>query len=235
MPSVPSNGGIPFISKTHQHHVNARRTTPMASGTELVPISNRSRIDSVSGSSRSFPPTQVKSDVTEMIDGVHHLQMGSDGNEVETSPPTTCTAFISKLYHLCSHDDYRAFIRWTAPGDAFILAHANTDFATIVLPKFFRHSNVSSFIRQLNLYNFTRIPVIKLLDTIDNTSNTSPACAFSGFSHPSFRRDDQLSLRFIKPKPSKSKAARKAVKSAGSVEDKTNKTLRRNPPSKSKI
>lgn len=235
MQPVQSCPGIPYISKTHQHHANARRSTPLSPHNELVPISNHSRGDSTSGPSRIMSPVQPKNDVVDVSDGMQSLQIGSEGADVkESGPPASSTAFISKLYHLCSHDDYHPYIRWNAAGDAFVLAHANVEFSSVILPRFFRHNNVSSFIRQLNLYNFTRLPTIKLLDTIDKTSNPSPACAYSGFSHPNFQRGDTGSLKLIKPKPSKSKAARKACKDASSIEDK-NKGCRRSTPAKSKM
>ncbi|KAH9824102.1 HSF-type DNA-binding-domain-containing protein [Melampsora americana] len=235
MQSVQSCPGLPYISKTHQHHPNARRSTPLSPHNELVSISNHSRGDSTSGPSRIMSPIQPKNDLTEVSDSLQSLQIRSEGAEVkEPSPPAASTAFISKLYHLCSHDDYHPYIRWNSAGDAFVLAHGNVDFASVVLPRFFRHSNVSSFIRQLNLYNFTRLPIIKLLDTVDKTSNSSPASCYSGFCHPNFQRGDIASLKLIKPKPSKSKAARKACKDASSIEDKT-KVCRRSTPAKSKL
>lgn len=72
------------------------------------------------------------------------------------------TAFISKLWHLLTHAEYERYLRWNTAGDAFILTNAN-EFAIRVLPRFFRHSNVASFIRQLNLYSFSRVSTIRLL------------------------------------------------------------------------
>ncbi|KAI8443951.1 HSF-type DNA-binding-domain-containing protein [Phakopsora pachyrhizi] len=225
--AVPNNSGIPYISKTHHMASSSRRSNTNTPCTDLIPLTNRLRIDSSSNNQRpgSFSPMPIKSDI-------------SDGPEpplsLENGPPSS-TAFISKLYHLCSNSDYRAYIRWNTPGDAFVLAHANNDFASMVLPRFFRHSNVSSFIRQLNLYNFTRLPTIKLLDTIDNNHTQSPASSFSGFSHPYFKRGDENSLRYIKPKPNKNKTLRKVAKGAGIAEDKISKSVRRSlPPTKPK-
>jgi hypothetical protein len=72
------------------------------------------------------------------------------------------TAFISKLWHLLTHAEYERYLRWNTAGDAFILTNGN-EFAMKVLPRFYRHSNVASFVRQLHIYSFTRVSTIRLL------------------------------------------------------------------------
>ncbi|KAH9444288.1 hypothetical protein MJO28_000719 [Puccinia striiformis f. sp. tritici] len=225
---MPLNSGLPFISKMSQMPSSSRRQNLAVSSHELLPISNRSRLESPGISARYSHMSLIKSDSPDGLDIPRAPKPDASGTP-------QCTAFISKLYHLCGHEEYRSYIRWNGPGDAFVLAHANTEFATLILPKFFRHNNVSSFIRQLNLYNFTRLPTIKLLDQVDNVQTNSSTSAFSGFSHPHFRRGDENSLALIKPKPNKNKVARKATKCAMGSDDKGGKCGRKHPPLPGKL
>ncbi|KAG9103260.1 hypothetical protein FRC06_011551 [Ceratobasidium sp. 370] len=130
------------------------------------------------------------------------------------------TAFISKLYHILSRPEYSKYLAWNESGDAFLLMNA-TEFAQQVLPRFFRHSNISSFVRQLRLYGFTRVSTIRLLQLADQSdhpaaadlvaqANASPSFqSASGFAHPLFLRGGKNLLGQLKPRSSR-KAKRAA-------------------------
>ncbi|KAJ3097951.1 stress-responsive transcription factor hsf1 [Phlyctochytrium planicorne] len=69
-------------------------------------------------------------------------------------------AFLTKLYSMVSDVSSNDLIHWSDDGSAFIV-HRHEDFARDVLPKFFKHNNFSSFVRQLNMYGFHKIPHIQ--------------------------------------------------------------------------
>ncbi|QRV94161.1 HSF-type DNA-binding domain protein [Ceratobasidium sp. AG-Ba] len=146
----------------------------------------------------------------------------SKSNLSEVIVPTEeeSTAFISKLYHILSRPEYSKYLAWNETGDAFLLMNA-TEFAQQVLPRFFRHSNISSFVRQLRLYGFTRVSTIRLLQLADQSdhpaaadlvaqANASPSFqSASGFAHPLFLRGGKNLLGQLKPRSSR-KAKRAA-------------------------
>lgn len=57
--------------------------------------------------------------------------------------------FLAKTYELVDNPDNENLVSWTANGASFIVKDTNK-FATILLPKYFKHENFSSFVRQLN-------------------------------------------------------------------------------------
>jgi heat shock transcription factor len=48
-------------------------------------------------------------------------------------------------------------IRWTEDGTSFTVP-SSEKFGKEMLPRFFKHSNFGSFVRQLNMYGFHKVP-----------------------------------------------------------------------------
>ena len=61
--------------------------------------------------------------------------------------------FLLKLYQILENPDYKDIIEWSNDGKYFIVKNLH-DFTENVLPKYYKHNNYSSFIRQLNMYDF---------------------------------------------------------------------------------
>ncbi|KAF9116807.1 stress-responsive transcription factor hsf1 [Mortierella sp. AM989] len=66
-------------------------------------------------------------------------------------------AFLTKLYNMVNDEASNNLIKWSDDGQSFLVLR-HVDFAKEVLPKFFKHNNFSSFVRQLNMYGFHKVP-----------------------------------------------------------------------------
>ncbi|XVE91811.1 hypothetical protein REPUB_Repub01dG0043700 [Reevesia pubescens] len=64
--------------------------------------------------------------------------------------------FLKKCYEMVDDEATDSIISWTQNNDSFIISDM-TEFSVHLLPKYFKHSNFSSFIRQLNIYGFRKI------------------------------------------------------------------------------
>lgn len=62
-------------------------------------------------------------------------------------------SFIRKTYDILQEGQHEEIIKWSDDGTAIIIRNP-TDFAEKVLPIYFKHNNLTSFVRQLNMYNF---------------------------------------------------------------------------------
>jgi heat shock transcription factor, other eukaryote len=67
------------------------------------------------------------------------------------SQRSTPTPFLTKTYHLVDEIATNDVISWNDTGTTFIVWNP-TVFARDLLPKYFKHNNFSSFVRQLNTY-----------------------------------------------------------------------------------
>mmetsp|Transcript_12114 Transcript_12114/g.13923 ORF Transcript_12114/g.13923 Transcript_12114/m.13923 type:complete len:278 (+) Transcript_12114:3-836(+) len=91
------------------------------------------------------------------------------------------SSFLDGLSAMLQDNNLQEIIAWSKDGQAFeILKPA--EFTNTVLPKFYRHNNMNSFLKQLNMYNFQRQGAHKKVLV---------------FVHPQFQRNQQDMIKKI--------------------------------------
>jgi len=100
--------------------------------------------------------------------------------------------FLSKTYHMIDRCDPE-IATWSASGDNFVVKNVEK-FASSFLPLYFKHSNFSSFARQLNFYGFRKLRTDPIL-----TSDVDPSTScYVRFYHDKFQKDRPELLHQIK-------------------------------------
>ncbi|XP_052328671.1 heat shock factor protein 1-like isoform X3 [Oncorhynchus keta] len=102
-------------------------------------------------------------------------------------------AFLTKLWTLIEDPDTDPLICWSPNGNSFHVFDQG-QFSKDVLPKYFKHNNMTSFVRQLNMYGFRKVV------HIEQGGLVKPEKDDMEFQHPYFIRGQEPLLENIKRK-----------------------------------
>ncbi|OMO85589.1 Heat shock factor (HSF)-type, DNA-binding protein [Corchorus olitorius] len=95
-------------------------------------------------SSSSYPAAAMPSMGTPQVQPMEGLH--------ESGPPP----FLTKTYDIIDDSSTNHIISWSRGNNSFIVWDPQA-FAMSLLPRFFKHNNFSSFVRQLNTYGFRKV------------------------------------------------------------------------------
>lgn len=95
--------------------------------------------------------------------------------------------FLLKVYSIINDSKNSQVISWTDSGESFTIKNTSL-FTQNLLPKYFKHKNFASFIRQLNMYDFSKCKNSELT-----------------YSHPLFRKGLRQELGKIRRKMTEKK------------------------------
>ncbi|KAG0678502.1 stress-responsive transcription factor hsf1 [Pichia californica] len=116
--------------------------------------------------------------------------------KIQSTIPPKRPAFVVKLWKMVNDPSNDHYICWMDKGDAFQVKDRES-FMKYVLPKYFKHNNLASFIRQLNMYGWHKVQDVNSGALVLNEEILQ-------FENPNFIRGrEDLLDKIIRNKPTK--------------------------------
>ncbi|CAO1598463.1 Flocculation suppression protein [Xanthoria calcicola] len=201
----------PFMADSHQHRHGTVPILPSSrtGGGHPAETSNGEPMDLTPPASTTMGPPNSSPELDHSggpVNGMYgdalHGHGGAGLNGLSAAAATSSqqpkvvqTAFIHKLYNMLEDSSIQNLISWSSNNESFVMS-PSPDFSK-VLAQYFKHTNISSFVRQLNMYGFHKVS--------DVFHTGSPDSALWEFKHGNgnFRRGDLAGLREIKRRASR--------------------------------
>ncbi|KAJ8923832.1 hypothetical protein NQ315_010414 [Exocentrus adspersus] len=120
-------------------------------------------------------------------------------------------AFLGKLWKMVNDPATDHLICWSPAGNSFIIQN-QAQFWYELLPLYYKHNNMSSFVRQLNMYGFHKMSTVEN-GTMDADKDENQ------FYHPFFQKDQPELLTNIKRKVTVSKSSENNVQNSIKQDD----------------
>ena len=92
-----------------------------------------------------------------------------------------------KIWSMVNDPANHEFIRWNDDGKTFQVFHRE-DFMKVILPKYFKHNNFASFVRQLNMYGWHKVQDVAN-GTLNQNSDKNGQDEIWQFENPNFIKD----------------------------------------------
>ncbi|KAI4696917.1 uncharacterized protein J4E84_000040 [Alternaria hordeiaustralica] len=207
MASVAEARRSPFSGDPH--HPNLHKSIPILPSSSPRLAASRDPMDITPSSSNMGPPNERTQSVSFQLPS----QREGNGDSENTSPPNgntapavgaaaaaqqpkvVQTAFIHKLYNMLEDQSIQHLISWASTNESFVMS-PSSEFSK-VLSSYFKHTNISSFVRQLNMYGFHKVS-----DVFHTGSPDTPLWEFK-HGNGNFKRGDLVGLREIKRRASR--------------------------------
>lgn len=120
------------------------------------------------------------------------------------------SSFLSKLFTILGNREIASIVSWNKEGDLFQIFDSDR-FQNEVIPMYFKHKNLKSFIRQLNLHGFKKLR---------NKVKQAREPLVDLYKHSFFRRDQPDLMAFIKRKITKPAESDEKVEQINSLIEK---------------